>query len=58
MSEHQEHPTPECPNCGSKKTRPLDDQNATCFDCGRGWRMTEETQEEVAEWYEENGGAW
>lgn len=43
-----EHPTPTCPNCGGSKTRPLDDEWATCFDCDDSWMMTEETQREVA----------
>lgn len=45
---HQEHPTPTCPNCGGEKTRPLDRKTATCFDCDGSWRMDEETQQEVA----------
>ena len=33
-----EHPTPECPNCGGTKTRPLDHRVAVCFDCDNEWR--------------------
>jgi hypothetical protein len=43
-----EHPTPECPNCGAERTRPLDDEWATCFVCDDAWMMTEKTQKEVA----------
>jgi hypothetical protein len=32
-----EHDTPECPSCGSRKTRPLDDQVAVCFNCDTEW---------------------
>ena len=42
-----EHPTPECPNCGGEKTRPLDEEWATCFDCDQDWMMTEEEQESI-----------
>lgn len=48
MSEHQEHPTPTCPNCGGEKTRPMDREWAHCFDCDDAWMMTDETQESVA----------
>jgi len=49
-----EHPTPACPNCGSTKTRPLDDEWATCFGCDDDWMMAEKTQEEVAkQWVQE-----
>lgn len=47
--QHEEHPTPECPNCGSEKTRPIDREWASCFDCDRNWMMTEEQQQMVAE---------
>lgn len=49
MGDHQEHPTPECPNCGGRKTRPLDDEWATCFDCDDAWMMAEAVQEELAD---------
>ena len=32
-----EHKTPTCENCGGKKTRPLDDTVAVCFDCDNEW---------------------
>lgn len=32
-----EHPTPECPVCRSNKTRPLDNNVATCFKCDNTW---------------------
>ncbi len=35
---HIEHPTTECPECGSERTRPLDDQVWVCFDCDLEWR--------------------
>jgi ribosomal protein L37AE/L43A len=39
MSEkHHQHSMPECPNCGSQLTRPLDDSVAVCFDCDNEWR--------------------
>lgn len=44
-----EHPTPECPNCGNNKTRPLDNEWATCFDCEDNWMMTEKTQKKIAD---------
>jgi hypothetical protein len=47
-AQHDEHPTPECPNCGGMKTRPLDDEFATCFDCDDAWMMDEQTQKEVS----------
>jgi len=31
------HDTPECPACGGRKTRPLDDRVAVCFDCDHEW---------------------
>lgn len=32
-----EHDTPECPDCGGTKTRPMDDNLAHCFDCNIEW---------------------
>jgi ribosomal protein L37AE/L43A len=43
-TEHQEHPTPTCPNCGGQQTRPLDRTVAVCFDCDIDWR------DEEADW--------
>jgi len=45
--ENIEHDTPTCPNCGGERTRPLDSEWATCFDCDKSWTMTQETREEI-----------
>lgn len=47
------HPTPTCPNCFSNRTRPLDRENAECFDCGNSWIMNEKTKEEVGEYWDQ-----
>lgn len=35
-----EHPTPQCEVCKSRRTRPLDDTFAVCFDCDNEWKYT------------------
>jgi hypothetical protein len=39
------HPTPTCPECGGKRTRPLDENVAVCFDCDLEWRYEEDYSE-------------
>lgn len=35
--ERVEHPTPDCPNCGGRRTRPMDEWTAVCFNCDEEW---------------------